>query len=309
MLKHGEVKLTDAAIVEGSADWSTLAATLGIELPPPPPPPIEQEVPPRPIPQSETGPQSHLPAEPRPAAPNQSQNVPHSTVTVAGPVQTNVKQGALVGGWVCLGVGIFFLISSGWTFMFYLPLFLAAFVLSIVAMAQRRVAGGIGLLLATLMLPPIAAVSFASMKAGYAKAQELQGRQDGTLDAAGSNGSASTSTNNPFAAVVAAADATASPKLLLISWKWYQRRDFAIAEGEVQNVSPQNLSAVAATVSFYGDDDKLITSEQSLIEYNPISPGQTAPFKVMAEYDPAMKTATVDFKEFFGGTIPWKKKE
>lgn len=70
-------------------------------------------------------------------------------------IQTNVKQGALVGGVVCfiLGIGLMFL--SMWSFIFYGPLFLVGFILSIVAMAQRRILGGIMLLLATLVVPAV----------------------------------------------------------------------------------------------------------------------------------------------------------
>lgn len=280
MLKHAEVTLTEPAIIEGNKEWVTVASILGIEVPPPPPQTIEEKVPPLPpASQSATGLQSHRPAEPQPATLSQNQNVPHSTVTMAGPVQTNVKQGALVGGWVCLGVGILFLLLTGWAFIFYLPLFLAAFVLSIVAMAQRRVAGGIGLLLATLMLPPIAAVGFASMKAGYEKGRELQG---GNI---------------------------AAPKLSLNSWSWSEQHGFAIAEGEVENISSEQLRSVDAVVSFYSADGEFITSAKNLIEFKPLLPGQISPFKVRCIYNPAMKTAKVDFKELLGGTIPWTRKE
>jgi hypothetical protein len=73
-------------------------------------------------------------------------------------LQTNVKQGAVIGGWVCFGVGILFMVHSLWAFIFYVPLFLAAFVLSIVAMAQGRVGGGLALLLCCVIIPPIAFV-------------------------------------------------------------------------------------------------------------------------------------------------------
>ena len=73
-------------------------------------------------------------------------------------LQTNVKQRAVIGGWVCFGVGILFMVHSLWAFIFYVPLFLAAFVLSIVAMAQRRVGGGLALLLCCVIIPPIAFV-------------------------------------------------------------------------------------------------------------------------------------------------------
>ena len=70
-------------------------------------------------------------------------------------VQTNVKQGALIGGIACFAIGIILMFLTMWSFIIYSPLFLAAFILSIVAMAQRRVLGGILLLLATLVAPTI----------------------------------------------------------------------------------------------------------------------------------------------------------
>jgi hypothetical protein len=74
---------------------------------------------------------------------------------VMAELQTNVKQGAVIGGWVCFGVGTAFMFLSLWAFIFYAPLFLAAFVLSIVAMSQRRVAGGLTLLLCCVTIPPL----------------------------------------------------------------------------------------------------------------------------------------------------------
>jgi Bacterial SH3 domain len=73
-------------------------------------------------------------------------------------LQTSVKQGAVIGGWVCFGVGILFMVHSLWAFIFYVPLFLAASVLSIIAMAQGRVGGGLTLLLCCVITPPIAFV-------------------------------------------------------------------------------------------------------------------------------------------------------
>jgi hypothetical protein len=54
-------------------------------------------------------------------------------------VKTNVKQGALVGAVVCLAAGALFMLFSRWLFVVYSPLFFAAFILSIAAMAQGRV--------------------------------------------------------------------------------------------------------------------------------------------------------------------------
>ena len=70
-------------------------------------------------------------------------------------VQTNVKQGALIGGCVCFVVAAICLIAPFPTFFLWIPLAVAAFILSIVAMSQRRVFGGLCLLLLTVIGVPI----------------------------------------------------------------------------------------------------------------------------------------------------------
>ena len=44
-----------------------------------------------------------------------------------------------------------------------------------------------------------------------------------------------------------------------------------------------------------------------MIEYNPVLANQTSPFKVMTSDNPAIKKASIDFKELMGGTINTKK--
>jgi general secretion pathway protein G len=68
-------------------------------------------------------------------------------------IQTNVKQGAVIGGWVCFALGLATMYFSMWTFFICAPLFLVAFILSIFAMVQQRIIGGIVLLLCTLVIP------------------------------------------------------------------------------------------------------------------------------------------------------------
>lgn len=66
-----------------------------------------------------------------------------------------LKQGAAIGGWICFVLGAAVMYYSVWIFILYVPLFFAAFVLSITAMAQRRIVTGVLLLVATLVVPPI----------------------------------------------------------------------------------------------------------------------------------------------------------
>lgn len=117
---------------------------------------------PMPKPPASIPPKKYIPPPP--------QNIPSN-----GEVKTNVKQGALIGAFACLAIGLVLMFFSLWTFIIYSPLFLAAFILSIVAMAQKRIAGGISALLLTLIVPPLlfftlAAVRSASTQQAVSKA-------------------------------------------------------------------------------------------------------------------------------------------
>ncbi|MEN3368466.1 MAG: hypothetical protein V7609_609 [Verrucomicrobiota bacterium] len=79
-------------------------------------------------------------------------------------VNTNVKQGAVIGGWVCFAIGMLLMLLSLWAFIIYGPLLLVAFILSIVAMSQGRIAGGVSLLLCCLIVPPIAIVGLVAAR-------------------------------------------------------------------------------------------------------------------------------------------------
>lgn len=84
-------------------------------------------------------------------------NTSSGSATVSQEVRTNVKQGGLIGAVACFTVAVLFgCLPMGFpAFLFYAPLFFAAFVLSIVAMAQKRVVGGLALLLLTVVFAPL----------------------------------------------------------------------------------------------------------------------------------------------------------
>lgn len=83
-------------------------------------------------------------------------------------VSTNVKQGALNGSVVCFVLGLVVMYLSLWTFIFYVPLFLASFVLSIVGMAQKRVVGGVIMMLISIVIPSIMFFGLGSVRASKA---------------------------------------------------------------------------------------------------------------------------------------------
>lgn len=122
LVAAGTIQTTDVCWYEGLSDWQPIDTVIS----------FQPSVPPA---------AHHAAFTPQQAAP--------------AVVQTNVKQGALIGGVACFVIGIILMFFSMWSFIIYGPLFLVAFILSIVAMSQRRVLGGILLLLATLVIPSI----------------------------------------------------------------------------------------------------------------------------------------------------------
>lgn len=82
------------------------------------------------------------------------QPIPVKVQTVNQEIKTNVKQGAIIGACACLAIGILLNCLTNFLLFIAIPLYIASFILSIIAMAQRRVVGGLCILLLTLILPP-----------------------------------------------------------------------------------------------------------------------------------------------------------
>lgn len=95
----------------------------------------------------------------------------------------------------------------------------------------------------------------------------------------------------------------ASCQLEIINTRWFDEYGFVTYEGLVKNISNSRLENIRAVVTWYDKNDIFITSSKSIIEYNPILPGQSSPFKVMAKHNPAMNKAGVEFSSFGGGII------
>jgi hypothetical protein len=92
--------------------------------------------------------------------------------------------------------------------------------------------------------------------------------------------------------------------LELVDWRWSTEYGYAKAEGRVKNISGDSLEHVQAVVTWETKAGDFITSDSTLIEYDPILPDQTSPFTLMARENPAMHTAYVQFKYLLGGAIP-----
>ena len=107
----------------------------------------------------------------------------------------------------------------------------------------------------------------------------------------------------PGATDVAAQD---QEKLELVSYTCGREYGFFKITGAVKNISGASLKNVEAVGSIYTDDGTFVKSDNAIVEYNPILPGQTSPFTVMSTDNPAASKCQIEFKELFGGTIPTK---
>lgn len=67
----------------------------------------------------------------------------------------SMRHGAAVGAWICLTLGITLNAVGVFALSVSLPLYLAAFILSIVHMSRRRLGSGLASLILTVLLPPI----------------------------------------------------------------------------------------------------------------------------------------------------------
>jgi hypothetical protein len=97
----------------------------------------------------------------------------------------------------------------------------------------------------------------------------------------------------------------AAPKLALLSANGYEAEvgGYHYIEGQVKNVSDEPLQNVMVVGTWYDKDGNFIKFDDALIDYNPILPGQTSPFKTISTGNPAMARYSVGFKTLFGGSL------
>jgi hypothetical protein len=96
---------------------------------------------------------------------------------------------------------------------------------------------------------------------------------------------------------------TARPKLSLLNYRESVSAGgrYKVIDGQVQNVSGEPIQSLAVVVTWYTADNKLMTTDSALVEFNPLMPDQKSPFKSMTRANPEMKSYTVEFKSLRGG--------
>lgn len=98
----------------------------------------------------------------------------------------------------------------------------------------------------------------------------------------------------------------ALPKLKLTAGEFYTEHGYFIYEGEVKNVSSEPIDNLQAVATFVKADGSFVKSDSAMVDYQPLLPKQSSPFKVMATENPAGTHARIEFKTMFGGTIDYQ---
>jgi hypothetical protein len=96
-----------------------------------------------------------------------------------------------------------------------------------------------------------------------------------------------------------------SPPLEVLSWRCEKEYGYVYVVGEVKNVSGRKLENVMAVGEFRTKDGSLVKSEDALLDYNPILPGQTSPFKAGGTDNPSITKCNLSFKHLFGSQISY----
>jgi hypothetical protein len=92
-------------------------------------------------------------------------------------------------------------------------------------------------------------------------------------------------------------------QLALISSSCTHEFGFVECEGFVENISGRTLENVMVVIEWYDANDIPQSSDEALIDYNPILAGQRSPWSTIGSYNPALTRFRVRFKELLGGTI------
>jgi hypothetical protein len=94
-------------------------------------------------------------------------------------------------------------------------------------------------------------------------------------------------------------------KLALISASCTRRSDigFRECEGFVKNVTSQALEDVTVVITWVDENGTPYSTDEALIDYNPILPGQESPWSTVGTDNPALTRFRVEFQELLGGTI------
>lgn len=98
--------------------------------------------------------------------------------------------------------------------------------------------------------------------------------------------------------------------LIVENWNWANSSSsYDRVEGLVTNNTSQPIRSIVAEARFYDANDNFVHSDDALIDYNPLLPGQSSPFDVIVRRNPGFKLARLYFRTFGGQALPYVNRE
>jgi len=101
-----------------------------------------------------------------------------------------------------------------------------------------------------------------------------------------------------------AAQASA-PRLQVLAKRGYESESggYYYVEGQVKNITNQPIDRLRIVATWFTKDGTFITTDQAMIDYDPLMPGQTSPFKTITRGNPQMSKFSIEFARLGGGTV------
>jgi hypothetical protein len=90
-------------------------------------------------------------------------------------------------------------------------------------------------------------------------------------------------------------------------WRWSVEKGYAVAEGEVTNVSSDPLGNVEAVVRWSSSSGAPAGAFSAPLDTRMLLAGQTSTFRLRARHRPDMERAALEFQEG-GKALPWRRK-
>lgn len=100
-----------------------------------------------------------------------------------------------------------------------------------------------------------------------------------------------------------AAKAASKPKLHVSGSNCVKEYGFMTVSGTVTNRTSAPIDSLMVVGLFGKSDGTFVKSASAMVDYQPLLPGQTSPFKAMTTENPAISKCGVSFKTMFGGEV------
>lgn len=94
------------------------------------------------------------------------------------------------------------------------------------------------------------------------------------------------------------------PALELIEHRERSVGDYIVVEGVVKNLTRGDLGSVVAKVIGEGEDGGILTSEESLVDWNPLRGGARSSFKVVVRSGGKVLRTRLVFRSLLGESLP-----